>query len=245
MINTLKLSERLKKVSSFLPEGAHFADIGSDHAYLPCYVCLRDQKAKAVAGEVNTGPFNSAKSTVEAYQLSNLIDVRLGNGLEVLDDDTDIKQVVIAGMGGSLIKTILDEGKSKLSSVQRIIAQPNVDERNVRRWLLKEGFIVIDETIMEENGHRYEIIVADKKGTDELIDPYTKKQLERQLLFGPILLKNKTDIFHEKWQSEYKKLSRIINQMKDASNVDNEKIERFEKELLWIKEELQDEEQRN
>ena len=245
MINTLKLSERLKKVSSFLPEGAHFADIGSDHAYLPCYVCLRDQKAKAVAGEVNIGPFNSAKSTVEAYHLSNRIDVRLGNGLEVLGDDTDIKQVVIAGMGGSLIKTILDEGKSKLSSVQRIIAQPNVDERNVRRWLLKEGFIVIDETIMEENGHRYEIIVADKKGTDELIDPYTKKQLERQLLFGPILLKNKTGIFHEKWQSEYKKLSRIINQMKEASNVDNEKIERFEKELLWIKEELQDEEQRN
>ncbi|WP_339228144.1 tRNA (adenine(22)-N(1))-methyltransferase TrmK [Oceanobacillus sp. FSL K6-2867] len=238
MINTLKLSERLKKVSSFLPEGAYFADIGSDHAYLPCYVCLRDQKAKAVAGEVNIGPFNSAKSTVDAYQLSNRIDVRLGNGLEVLNGDTDINQVVIAGMGGSLIRTILEEGKSKLSNVERIIAQPNVDERNVRRWLLREGFTVTDETILEENGHRYEIIVADHEGNQELINPYTESQLEKQLLFGPILLRNKTDIFYEKWRSEYKKLARIVGQMKEASNVDHEKIERFERELLWIKEEI-------
>ncbi|MBP2078173.1 tRNA (adenine(22)-N(1))-methyltransferase [Oceanobacillus polygoni] len=243
MINTLKLSERLKKVSSFLPEGAYFADIGSDHAYLPCYVCLHDRTAKAIAGEVNEGPFNSAKSTVEAYQLSNRVEVRLGNGLEVLDDITDIRQIVIAGMGGSLIKTILEEGKSKLSNVQRIIAQPNVDERNVRRWLLKEGYIVTNEAIIEENGHRYEIIVADKKGTQNLIDPYTEEQLEKELLFGPILLRNKTAIFYEKWQSEYKKLARVISQMKEASNINSDKMERFEKELSWIREELQDEEQ--
>jgi len=235
-MSKLNLSDRLTKVASFLPEGANFADIGSDHAYLPSYVCLHDKTAKAIAGEVNEGPYLSAIETVKAFQLQGQVEVRLGDGLEIVKEN-EVKQIVIAGMGGSLIKSILDRGKSRLVNVQRIIAQPNVDARNVRTWFLENHYHLSDEVILEENGHTYEILVADKSSHSL----YNDDMLEKELLFGPILLKNKSVVFRNKWQLEHDKLSKIILQMKNASNPDFTKIQRFEQELAWMKEVLYDE----
>ncbi|MGY0692899.1 tRNA (adenine(22)-N(1))-methyltransferase [Virgibacillus sp. FSP13] len=233
MSQKINLSNRLKKVALFLPRGANFADIGSDHAYLPCYVCLKDSAAKAIAGEVNVGPFNSAKTTVQAYQLSDKIDVRLGDGLQVIEKD-EVEQVVIAGMGGSLIQSILENGKNKLDNVEHIIAQPNVDAKGVRKWLTAHNFRLTDEELVEENGHFYEIINAAKRHNDSPLNNWT----EKELLFGPFLLAKQTSTFYRKWQYELGKLIRVINQMKQATTRDEEKITQFERELGWIKEVL-------
>lgn len=239
MINKLKLSNRLLKVSSYITKGAYFADIGSDHAYLPCHVCLTDPTAKAIAGEINEGPFESAKNTIDTYDLNERVDVRLGNGLEILAEN-EVNQIVIAGMGGSLIKTILEEGNSKLSNVERIIAQPNVEARNVRRWFNENGYILTNEAIVEENEHIYEILVADKDSTNQL---YSDEYMEKELLFGPLLLKNKSAEFYKKWTLEHRKLVRVITQMKSASVPDLMKMAIFENELAWIEEVLQNEKQ--
>src|SRR5688572_1442382 len=114
-----RLSKRLKEVAAFLPRGAWFADIGSDHAYLPCFICSGDSTSKAIAGEVNRGPFESAQKNVRKLGLEHQIEVRLGDGLEVIHLSDQIKQLVIAGMGGGLITKILVEGKDKLVSVER------------------------------------------------------------------------------------------------------------------------------
>ncbi|MFC3039082.1 tRNA (adenine(22)-N(1))-methyltransferase [Virgibacillus xinjiangensis] len=233
MTNTIRLSDRLKVTASYLPEEALFADIGSDHAYLPCYVCQNDGHAKAIAGEVRKGPYESALSTVRQYGLSHAVEVRLGDGLQVLEP-AEVNQVVIAGMGGSLIQSILQEGKDKLSSVERIIAQPNIDARNVRRWFSENGYTIIDEQILKENGHIYEVIVADKSA-DSL---YGENDAEKQLLFGPVLLENKTPAFYQKWEQELSNIERIIRQMKQAREQDLDKIKRFEMEADWIKEVL-------
>ncbi|WP_106497125.1 tRNA (adenine(22)-N(1))-methyltransferase [Lentibacillus sp. Marseille-P4043] len=235
MSQKINLSNRLKKVALFLPKGANFADIGSDHAYLPCYVCRQDRVAKAIAGEVNVGPFNSAKTTVQAYQLSDKIDVRLGDGLQVIEKG-EVKQIVIAGMGGPLIQSILENGKDKLQHVEQIIAQPNVDARGVRKWLMAHNFQLTDEELVEENGHFYEIINATKRHDNSLLNRWT----EKELLFGPFLLAKQTSDFYRKWQHEMEKMTRVINQMKQATIRDEKKITEFERELSWIKEVMND-----
>ncbi|MFC4022772.1 tRNA (adenine(22)-N(1))-methyltransferase [Oceanobacillus longus] len=239
MNNNIKLSNRLLTAVSYLPNGANFADIGSDHAYLPCYVCLSDPTAKAIAGEVNKGPYESAKATIHKYHLDERVEVRLGDGLEVLQDN-EVNQIVIAGMGGSLIKTILENGKSKLSRVERIIAQPNVDARNVRRWFYENDYILTHEAILDENDHIYEVLVANKVSDS---NPYSKEFMEKELLFGPFLLKKKSTVFKEKWTLEHQKLDRVIAQMRNASKPDYAKIELFEKELAWMEEVVKDEKQ--
>ncbi|MCC2251010.1 class I SAM-dependent methyltransferase [Virgibacillus sp. AGTR] len=227
------ISKRLKRVASFLPKRAYFADIGSDHAYLPCFVCQKDKTAKAIAGEVNEGPFQSAKDTVRHFELGDRVDVRLGNGLEVLEAK-EAKQIVIAGMGGTLITTILNEGKAKLEYTEQIIAQPNVDARSVRKWLINNGYGIADEDLIEENDHFYEIISATRSSNDTSIHD---KLDTKQLLFGPILLQKKPEAFYRKWRFEANKLERIIKQMKLAKDSNNrKKISLFEKEKDWMEE---------
>ena len=232
--NSVKLSQRLIHVASFLPNGAKFADIGSDHAYLPCYVCLKDNTATAIAGEVNEGPYQSARKSVRKRGLEKRIDVRLGNGLEVLNEDDQVEQIVIAGMGGALIAQILEEGKGQLADVKRIIAQPNIDARQVRIWLNENGFHLSDEQIIDEKGHIYEILVADRNADS----PYIHTLAQKQLLFGPFLLENKTEAFVQKWHQEKYKLNAVIEQMKQATLPNIGKINQFTEELTWIKEEI-------
>src|SRR5699024_12415961 len=89
-MENIRISLRLKEISKHIPKASFFADIGSDHAYLPSYVCLNDKEATAIAGDVNKGPYNKAKEVVNTFQLNNRIDVRICDGLKILkSEDTD------------------------------------------------------------------------------------------------------------------------------------------------------------
>lgn len=234
-MNVNQLSQRLALVADYLPKGAHFADIGSDHAYLPCFVCLNDPEARAVAGEVNQGPYDSAKNEVEKHKLEDRIDVRLGDGLGVVDPG-EINQVVIAGMGGPLIRDILEGGKDKLSEVNRIVVQPNIDARSLRRWFFQHDYTLIDETIVEESGHIYEILVAEKGDPSSC---YHQQIIEKEMWLGPFLLEKKTEAFIQKCKEEWKKKQYIVKQMKRATSPDEEKLKQHQKEMEWLEEVLQ------
>lgn len=231
----VKLSKRLKSVAKFLPAGVKFADIGSDHAYLPCYVCMKDPAALAIAGEVNEGPFESAKENVKIHGLETRVSVRLGNGLDVIEVEDRVDHVVIAGMGGALITEILHAGKAKLAQVDRLILQPNIEARKVRQWLYGNGYHLTAEQMLEEKGHIYEILVADRQGSN----PYDEAIMDKQFFFGPYLLKEKSPVFLKKWRMEKEKLTSIVIQMKKAETPNLEKIKQFTKELTWIEEVLQ------
>ncbi|WP_208585931.1 tRNA (adenine(22)-N(1))-methyltransferase [Gracilibacillus suaedae] len=226
------LSKRLEKLADYLHKPVHFADIGSDHAYLPCYVCSRHEHATAIAGEVNQGPFERAKQTVGEYGLADRIEVRKGNGLDVIKEK-EVNQITIAGMGGKLIRTILEEGKAKLSGVSRLILQPNIDAQIVRKWLIDHHYQIVAEEIISEDGYIYEIIVSDYQNTPSQFS-------EKELLFGPYLLQEKSEVFFNKWRNEKEKRIKLVNQMKQATNLPVDKIKKLETEMEWIEEVIED-----
>ncbi|MCP8616888.1 tRNA (adenine(22)-N(1))-methyltransferase [Salirhabdus salicampi] len=230
-MDTIHLSSRLRYVANYIPSGATFADIGSDHAYLPCYVCLRDEKAKAIAGELNEGPYQSALQQVKKQQLTDRIDVRKGDGLSVIQPN-EVDTVVIAGMGGTLIKNILHDGRHRIHNVKRIIAQPNVDARSVRKWLYSHHYRLVDEKIIEEDGYYYEILVAEQQAGE------SKSLTEKEYYLGPFLIENKDPAFVAKWKEVIPKKERVIQNMRKAKQPDTEKIQAFVQELTWIKEEI-------
>lgn len=201
-MQAIQLSERLLLVAGFIPKDASLADIGSDHAYLPCYAYQNQLIIKAIAGEVNEGPFQSALTTVRSLDLENTISVRLGDGLDVIGRG-EVDTVVIAGMGGGLIRRILDTGKAKLTDETTLILQPNVASDTLRKWLNTEKWQIIREDILKEDDHIYEIIVAKRGG-------WLKSLTADEILMGPKLLKTKEAVFKEKWTSEADKVKEII-----------------------------------
>lgn len=211
------LDQRLQKVVSYIPQGAVLADIGSDHAFVPCYCIQQNLIERAIAGEVNVGPMEAAQGQVALVQLEDKVDVRLGSGLTVLTPG-EVTAVTIAGMGGTLIASILEEGKKHLSGEERLILQPNVDAVDVRKWLLANGYALLSEAIVKENEKIYEILVAEK-GEESLYSDDVE-QREWELYFGPQLTREKAPAFIEKWQTEKQKRQYILEQMQRGNDSD-------------------------
>jgi len=241
-MNPIVLSERLLTIASFVPQGSRVADIGSDHALLPCYLALQQVVPFAIAGEINEGPFKSARTQVEQYKLEGRISVRKGNGLHVINEQDHIDVITIAGMGGSLIVNILEDEKEKLSSIRRLVLQPNVGEEQLRRWLDQHDWLIIDETILEENEKIYEVIVAEHDHHQKK-NPYLGLNRTREELYrlGPILWRKRDSILLKKWLKESKKIDYIRKQLKLSLNEAEKglKEEKLRIESQWITEVLE------
>lgn len=205
-MNAQQLSHRLTRVAYHVPKGAVVADIGSDHAYLPCYLVLNGVADKAVAGEVVKGPFESARKQVQQEGLTGQIDVRLASGLDAIQPEDGINAVTIAGMGGPLICSILEQGKERLDGVERLILQPNVHAKSIRDWAAANDWVITEEEILKENEKIYEILVLEKTLSPVLLT-------QQQLLMGPELMKQKTEIFREKWICESEQWKNIVASM--------------------------------
>lgn len=154
----IQLSPRLAAVARHVPAGRPFADIGTDHAYLPVHLVQSGRVPRAVAGDVLPGPLQAARATVAAAGLADRIDVRLGSGLTVLAPG-EAPCVAVCGMGGPLIARILAEGP--LAGVERLVLQPMGGEAQLRRWLADNGWRLVAEEVVEDGGRLYPVLVAE------------------------------------------------------------------------------------
>ena len=207
------ISKRLELVASFVPQGAILLDVGSDHAYLPIDLVERGQIKSAIAGEVVEGPYQSAVKNVEAHGLNEKIQVRLANGLAAFEETDQVSVITIAGLGGRLIATILQEGLEKLAHVERLILQPNNREDDLRIWLQDNDFQIVAESILEEAGKFYEILV---------VEAGQMKLSASDVRFGPFLSKEVSPVFIKKWQKEATKLEFALGQIPEKNLVERQ-----------------------
>ncbi|AGE39419.1 tRNA (adenine(22)-N(1))-methyltransferase [Lactiplantibacillus plantarum] len=212
-----QLSKRLATVGAFVQPGARVADIGSDHAYLPANLALNHQISYGVAGEVVRGPFENARHEIQKLGLTDCLVARLADGLAAIEPADRIDTVTIAGMGGPLIRHILEQGPTQLAGVQRLVLEPNVGEATVREWLAANQFQIVAERILAEDGHTYEILCADR--VDHQVTYTTAEQM-----FGPFLLAEKSPVFIAKWQRELQRVNAAVVQMQRAKVIPEEQL---------------------
>ncbi|MFB9325461.1 tRNA (adenine(22)-N(1))-methyltransferase TrmK [Paenibacillus aurantiacus] len=249
----MKLSKRLQTIADRVTPGSRTADIGSDHALLPVYLVQSGRVPSAIAGELNTGPYQAACKAAASAGLTAVIAVRQGDGLCVLHPG-EADTVTIAGMGGSLMADILEAGRlsGKLEGVRELVLQPNVGEEFVRRWLVRHGWTLTDETVLEEDGRFYEVLHAVLMPSEEsdnaglydpsfLNKPASQTELWTNWLYrmGPHLLRQPTLTLHKKWEHEIGKLERILAQMAGSDTPDaRAKEAEFRMEIAQIQEVL-------
>lgn len=224
----ITLNQRLTSVCNYIVPGK-LADIGSDHAYLPIYAIQNNLISSAIAGEVIKGPYEAARKNVLVNQLNDVIDVRLGDGLSVISKSESIQNITICGMGGPLIAKILKEGKEHLVQGPRLVLQSNIQTEALRYTLMSINYHIVDEIIMEEKGHIYEIVVAEYNTNSENLN-------NKELKFGPKLLQKKNEIFYKKWNHELEALKHIRNQLNSESH--HERLKEIENDISLITEVL-------
>lgn len=203
----MKLSKRLQAIANLIrkyKQGEILADIGTDHAYLPCYLVEEEVIEKAYACDIASGPINASIETIKQNHLEKYVIPLQGSGMNpIIDKDVDM--ISICGMGGKLIVDILDEHKEYLSH-HRFILQANIGLEVLREYLSTQNMKIIDEDIVKDAHHIYEIIICEKTRGKVKYD-------EKDFYFGPCLRKIKDALFYEKWERQLDIQKGILNSL--------------------------------
>lgn len=217
----MELSRRLLSVAGEVTRGNRLADIGTDHGYIPIYLIQQGIVPSALAMDVNQGPLDRAKENIKEAGLGDKIGTRLSNGLEKLSS-SEADSIVIAGMGGALMEDILIRGRHIISEGKELILQPQSEVFKVRHFLHDNGYAIVKEMILKEDGKYYFIIKA-LPGEQHFPEEFLYEYGEYLLTSGDLLMK-------EYLEREIKKRRAILESLKD----NNSKASQERKEQIQI-----------
>ena len=181
-----KLSPRLRMVADRVPSCERVIDIGTDHAFAPIYLIAMERCDSAIASDIHEGPAETARRNIAQYQMEEQISVMVGDGLDTIRT-TSQDCIIIAGMGGFEIRSILSKGPFPAKS---ILLQPQKSFRELREFLAKEGYAIKEEAIAKEQSRYYLAMAVEYTGI-----PYSLTAAEAEI--GPRLLSEKPLHFHE------------------------------------------------
>lgn len=229
----MKLSARLKAVAEYVEPYRTMADIGSDHAYVPVWLMQNEKIDFAVAGEIQQGPLDAAKRTIQEAALEGNIAARRGDGLEIIEPG-EVDVVVIAGMGGSAIRRILERSPEITKRLKRLVCQPMIGGGGLRGWLQENAWNIVAENLVFEDGHLYEVIVAEQ-GKAQPMD-------ELMLEIGPLLWQQRHPLLLEHLKRIKRQYEKRVGEMvysqtqivKDGRHAYQKKIEALEGKMEWL-----------
>lgn len=219
----MNISERLKLVASMISDTESVADIGTDHGYIPIYMVLERGFRRTFAMDVNEGPLLRARDNIEKYGVSEYVETRLSDGLAGLLEG-EAESIVIAGMGGILIKRILSDGMKTAKTAKELILSPHSDIPLLRAFLKDNDFTIVDENIIFDENKYYFIFKA-VNGKMEFED-------ELDSVYGHILFEKQLPVFRKYLMKELEKREEILEKMKNSSNTDRKNELKQEIELI-------------
>ncbi len=195
----IRISKRLKIIHDMVPNSVA-ADIGSDHGKLMIALVESKTIVKGYAIENKEGPFERLKNSLTKSGVIEKVTPLFSDGVK--DLPTDVSTIIIAGMGGLNIVNILKSYREKLAHVDTIIVDAHSAVPTVRKEVCQLGYAIADEKIVKEDGIFYEIIKFIKAESAIISD--------EDLEFGPILRREKSATFKEKYKNRIEEIDAIL-----------------------------------
>ena len=157
----MNLNDRLQAIANRIEKGETMADIGTDHGFLPIYLVEAGISPRAVMTDVSRPSLMKGRQNFEEHLSGSdgKVEFRVGDGLSTLEP-AEVDTVVIAGMGGKLIRDIMGDDMDLTRSFGKFVLQPRIRQGELRKWLLQNGFAIIHEDLAKEGKHISEIITA-------------------------------------------------------------------------------------
>lgn len=220
----MALSERLTAVARMITPGLRVADVGCDHGYLAIYLIKNHISPHVIAMDIGCGPLERAMEHVQEAGLAPEIEIRLSDGLAELNED-EADCIVMAGMGGPLMIDIMKRGEAICDEAREFILQPQSEIDRVRHFLEDNGYRIISEDIVLEDGKFYPMMKA----------IHGNMNLENEIYyrFGKILLHEEHPVLRAYLRNERRQLHEIRSELMDSPKTD-----RVEERLKEIAEEI-------
>lgn len=203
----MKLSGRLLAIAEMVPRVDTVADIGCDHGKLAVWLVKNGRARRAVCGDISAPSLEKARKKATEEGLSDRISARVGSGLSVLAPG-EADAAVIAGMGGELIASILEDDIGKAPDVLVLSCHSMADV--LRGWLADNGFYFEDEVLVEEGRHFYPIMRV-RRGESRALS-----LSERE--FGPVLLRKKPKALRRLLDRRIRETQRIYAELERAES---------------------------
>lgn len=227
----MNLSDRLKVVGGMIKDVNTIVDVGTDHAYIPIYLIKNNIIEKAIASDINSGPVEKAKKNVSNYNLGDKIICRLGGGLTTVKPK-EVDAAIIAGMGGNLIRDIIEESKEVFKNLDYAILQPVQNPEVLREYIYKSGYKIIDEELVKEEDKFYEIFKVKYDNKIKEVRPIHYEVSET-------LIKKKHPVMKEYLAFKLDKYTKIYSGLNQETESAIKRKEQLEKIIIKLKEFLQ------
>lgn len=227
----MELSKRLAAVAGMVTEGNVVCDAGCDHGYVSIFLILEKISPKVIAMDIRSGPLARAQEHIRMYGLSDYIETRLSDGVDKLGTD-EADTLILAGMGGRLMESILTRGRAKALRMKEIILQPQSELPQFRKFLRKEGFLTCQENMVFEDGKYYPMMRV-LPGKGEPGEENTDTELAD--LYGGLLLSKKHPVLKQYLEFQRQKLLSLQKELGSAawlSEKSRKRLKEIERELL-------------
>ena len=216
----IELSKRMQSVADMIQPCDAVGDIGCDHAFVSIYLVEQHRAKRVIASDVRRGPITIAKRNIEAMNLSDQIEIRMGDGLDTIVPG-EVNAVVLAGMGGMLMIDILERGEEVVTRCDQLVLQPQSDIEKVRRYLAEKGYHLADEQMLIDAGKYYnlldvrvhEMVQKDEYDCSKLADDWC-------YMYGGSLLRKKDPVLRSRLVKRRDTTAGLINSL-SGKNTEN------------------------
>lgn len=138
----MELSRRLNWILNIMDKCDTIMDVGTDHGYISIELIKRKITNKVIASDINKDPLKKARINISLEGLADKIELRLGGGLTPIKDN-EVNGILIAGMGGNLIRDILERDIEKVKNMEYIVLQPAQNPEVIREYLYTGNYEVV------------------------------------------------------------------------------------------------------
>lgn len=221
----IKLSNRLKKIAELVDFGATVIDVGTDHGYVPNFLCEKKISRDIIATDISKNSLEKSIELTRERDNEKYIRNILANGIVKENRDN----IIIAGLGGIQIAEIILNSIEIARSAKKLILQPMQKTNILRRELNNMGFEIIDEEIIFEDDRYFEIILARYFGE-------IKKLEEVDFYFSKSLIEKRDKVYLDFLRERQRELEKILNNINNDSDRTKKRSDELKSLLIRTKE---------
>ena len=203
----IKLSNRLKKIAELVDFGATVIDVGTDHGYVPNFLCEKKISRDIIATDISKNSLEKSIALTRERDNEKYIRNILANGIVKENRDN----IIIAGLGGIQIAEIILNSKEISKAAKKLILQPMQKTNILRRELNNMGFEIIDEEIIFEDDRYFEIILARYSGQIKNLE-------EVDFYFSKSLIEKKDKDYLDFLRERQRELEKILSNINNDSD---------------------------